>query len=111
MSAVELTQWLQEAGKRPPPSAASPHPEEILSYIETRVGVRLRCFEDVDIFLRAQREQEQTRVRRRIVRGTVLLLSLAASYLHYYYWDVQLQIASIRPVVLIPADNHRTFKS
>lgn len=33
--------------------------------------------------------------RRRMLRHTALLGGLAAAYLHYYYWDVHLQIAQL----------------
>ena len=38
------------------------------------------------------------RERRRMVREIALLVVLAFSYLHYYYWEVQLEIAKLNEV-------------
>jgi hypothetical protein len=38
------------------------------------------------------------------LKRTMLLAGLAGAYLHYYYWDVHLQIASLRSVtVFVPS--------
>ena len=48
--------------------------------------------------------QYRVEERRRSVRELTLLGLLAASYLHYYYWDVRLQIAALDSVrVILPA--------
>jgi hypothetical protein len=42
--------------------------------------------------------------RRRMVREVALIALLALSYLHFYYWEVQLEIAALNSVkVVVPA--------
>jgi hypothetical protein len=42
--------------------------------------------------------------RRRMVRELALIALLAMSYLHFYYWEVQLEIAALNSArVLLPA--------
>lgn len=38
--------------------------------------------------------------RRRVLKQAALLGSLVAAYLHYYFWDVQLQIAQLSHVTV-----------
>ena len=58
-----------------------------------------------------QPDAHRERERRRMVREVSLLVLLAISYLHYYYWEVQLQIAALQSVnVFIPAPDSRPFK-
>ena len=46
-----------------------------------------------------------------MVREVSLLALLAISYLHYYYWEVQLQIAALQSVsVFIPAPDARPYR-
>jgi len=53
---------------------------------------------------RGYREHE----RRRMVREVALIVLLAISYLHFYYWEVQLEIAALNSVnVVIPAPEAR----
>jgi hypothetical protein len=49
-----------------------------------------------------EEDVEATRIaaRHQVVREGLLLGVLAASYLHYYYWEVELQIASL-PVMQV----------
>jgi len=47
-----------------------------------------------------------------MVREVSLLVLLAVSYLHFYYWEVQLEIAALRSVgVFIPAPEARPHKT
>jgi hypothetical protein len=39
-------------------------------------------------------------LRRPALKRTMLLAGLVGAYLHYYFWDVQLQVASLRGVVV-----------
>ena len=58
-----------------------------------------------------QPDAHRERERRRMVREVSLLFLLALSYLHFYYWQVQLEIAALRSVsVFIPAPEARTQK-
>jgi hypothetical protein len=44
--------------------------------------------------------------RRRMVREVALIALLAVSYLHFYYWEVQLEIAALNSVnVVVPVSN------
>jgi hypothetical protein len=117
----QLAQWLKEAGRRT--SARVPHvdedadesfnsPASLHHYLEELAGRKLGSHAEVLRYLRevagrqpeAHREQE----RRRLVREATLLVLLAISYLHYYYWDVQLQIAALHSVgVFLPAPKAR----
>jgi hypothetical protein len=46
---------------------------------------------------------QRARPRRPILRQALTLSALAAAYLQYYYWDVQLQIASLNSVTVFVA--------
>ena len=71
------------------------------------MGRRFTSREDINDFLKQiqAEEVEKTRAatRQRIIRETLLLGCLLASFLQYYYWDVSLQIASLQKVhVFVP---------
>ena len=96
----ELADWLVDAGRRRFPSLPADPPEsseDVLAYLEQLTGRRLRSRAAIGQFLgdlaadEARRAQEV--VRRRTIRDGLLLVLLAASYLHYYYWDTNLKIA------------------
>jgi hypothetical protein len=112
----QLADWLKEAGRRArreaPAGAASDDtfnsPAELHRYLEQLAGRPLQSHGEVLHYLRqvagtnpgSYRDQE----RRRMVREVSLLLLLSLSYLHYYYWDVQVEIAKLNSLrVFIPA--------
>jgi hypothetical protein len=102
----ELAKWLQESGHRP--GAARPREQEsadeILRYLQSRVGQSLRTKEDIDRYLAALKEQQIERARaerrQRLLRETALLLALMVAAGVNHYMDVQLQIASLRPLLV-----------
>jgi hypothetical protein len=120
----QLAQWLREAGRRtqlklpgvPEDSDDSFNaPASLHHYLEELAGRKLRTHAEVLRYLRevagAQPEAHRERERRRMVREVSLLVLLAISYLHFYYWEVQLQIAALQSVgVFIPAPEARPHK-
>ena len=70
--------------------------------MEELAGRQLKTHADVLSYLRevagSQPEAHAMRERHRMVRELALLALLAISYLHFYYWDVQLQIAALNSV-------------
>jgi hypothetical protein len=124
----QLAQWLKEAGRRTqskPPSAPGAaaeddgtfnSPSSLHRYLEELAGRKLPTHADVLAFLKevAGSEPRENRQRelRRMVRELALLGLLALSYLQYYYWDVQLQIAALNSVhVYIYASETRPAKA
>ena len=98
----DLASWLQDAGRRrvaPAPVAAADSSDEVLAYLESLTGKKLRSRSAVDLLFKAFADDEAKRLRKAKVRAArrhVLLLALAAlSFLHYYYWDVKLKIAAL----------------
>jgi len=121
----QLAQWLKEAGRRtqaakaPPATADSDEsynsPASLHHYLEELAGRKLESHAEVLRYLRevagAQPEGLRAQERRRMVREVSLLVLLAISYLHFYYWEVQLQIAALQSVgVFIPAPPARPHK-
>lgn len=119
----QLAEWLKEAGRRAPAKSRDPDgaeaddsynsPASLHRYLEELAGRRLSSHTEVREFLRevagtqpvAHRELE----RRRMVREVALLFLLALSYLHFYYWEVQLEIAALNSVrTFIPAKDARS---
>jgi len=113
-----LAQWLKEAGRRAQSQAQGEavadgddtynSPASLHRYVEELAGRKLQTHAEVLEFLkevagsqpRGYREHE----RRRMVREVALIVLLAISYLHFYYWEVQLEIAALNSVnVVIPA--------
>lgn len=111
-----LAEWLKEAGqraRREAPAGADGDetfnsPAELHRYLEQLAGRPLQTHGEVLHYLqqvagtnpRAYRDQE----RRRMVREVSLLLLLSLSYLHYYYWEVQVEIAKLNSLrIFIPA--------
>jgi hypothetical protein len=117
-----LAQWLKEAGRRAQSEAHGEavadgddtynSPASLHRYVEELAGRKLQTHAEVLEFLkevagsqpRGYREHE----RRRMVREVALIALLAVSYLHFYYWEVQLEIAALNSVnVVIPAPDAR----
>jgi hypothetical protein len=117
-----LAQWLKEAGRRAQLEAQGEtvadgddtynSPASLHRYVEELAGRKLQTHAKVLEFLkevagsqpRGYREHE----RRRMVREVALIVLLAVSYLHFYYWEVQLEIAALNSVnVVIPAPDAR----
>lgn len=121
----QLAQWLKEAGRRAHTgtreAAAEPSDEHYNSpaslhrYLEELAGRKLQSHAEVLQFLKeaagSQPEAHAARERRRMVREVALITLLAVSYLHYYYWEVQLEIAKLNEVrTFIPAKDARGAK-
>ena len=115
----QLAQWLKDAGRRAglvAPAAAADgdetynSPASLHRYLEELAGKPLGSHAEVLNYLGevagAQPQTHYMRERRRMVRELALIGLLALSYLHFYYWDVQLQIAALnsaRVFLLAPA--------
>ena len=120
----QLAQWLKEAGRRTQAKVPGVledaddtfnSPASLHHYLEELAGRKLKTHTEVLRFLRevagSQPEAHRERERRRMVREVSLLVLLAISYLHFYYWEVQLQIAALHSVgVFIPAPEARPHK-
>lgn len=85
----------------PEPDAAPEFnsPASLHKYVEELAGRQLKTHADVLSYLRevagSQPQAHAMRERHRMVRELTLLTLLALSYLHFYYWEVQLQIAAL----------------
>lgn len=114
----QLAQWLKDAGRRSGlaalPAAAVDSdetynsPASLHRYLEELAGKPLRSHAEVLNYLGevagAQPQTHYMRERRRMVRELALIGLLALSYLHFYYWEVQLQIAALNSArVFVPA--------
>ena len=120
-SGEQLVQWLKEAGRRT--QSKSPEvsedgdetynsPTSLHRYVEVLAGRKLQ---EVLHYLRevagSQPEWHRERELRRMVREVALLVMLAVSYLFYYYFEVQLQIAALQTVnVFIPAPEAKPLR-
>jgi len=105
-----LAQWLKEAGRRAQRAAPNPEdggdsynaPASLHHYLEDLAGKPLRTRTEVRAFLNAVAGQQPLELRaaerRRMVREISLIALLALSYLHFYYWQVQLEIAALNSV-------------
>jgi len=113
----QLAQWLKDAGRRAglaAPAAAAADGDETYNspaslhrYLEELAGRPLRSHAEVLNYLAevagGQPQGHYMNERRRMVRELALIGMLAVSYLHYYYWEVQLQIAGLSSArVFIP---------
>ena len=121
---TQLAQWLKEAGRRTPsrPGASDERRDETYNspaslhhYLEKLAGRKLETHAEVLRYLRevagTQPGAHRERERRRMLREATLLALLTVSYLHYYFWEVQLQIVSLHTVsVFIPASEARPFR-
>ena len=99
---LDLASWLQAAARRrvlAGPDAAAESSDDVLAYLESLTGKKLRSRSAVDLLFKAFADDEAKRLRKAKVRAArrhTLLIALAvASFLHYYYWDVSLQIAAL----------------
>jgi hypothetical protein len=97
-----LAQWLREVARGKPAVEASLPAESsdvVLGHLEARTGRTLRSRAAVDALLKDMAQAEyRTQVRgmrRGILRGALLLTLLLAAVLHYYYWDVTLEIGAL----------------
>jgi hypothetical protein len=116
----QLAQWLKEAGSRARRGDAAPaaadsddtfnSPASLHRYLEELAGRRVNSRTELLAFLKEVAGSlpldHRAAELRRMVRELSLLALLALSYLQYYYWDVQLQIAALssaRVFVLAPA--------
>ena len=123
-----LTHWLKEAGRRVQSKAKAQDgaaadgddtynaPASLHRYLEELAGRKLQTHAQVLEFLKqaagSQPHGYREYERRRMVREVVLILVLALSYLHFYFWEVQLQIAALNSVnVFIPAPESRAPKT
>ncbi|MGD9952103.1 MAG: hypothetical protein AB7S87_05930 [Burkholderiales bacterium] len=119
----QLAEWLKEAGRRAPARTRDTasadaddsynSPASLHRYLEELAGRRLGSHTEVREFLRevagTQPVAHRERERRRMVREVALLVLLALSYLHFYYWEVQLEIAALNAVrTFIPAKEARS---
>ena len=113
----QLAQWLKDVGRRAglaAPAAAAADGDETYNspaslhrYLEELAGKPLGSHAEVLNYLGevagAQPQTHYMRERRRMVRELALIGLLALSYLHFYYWDVQLQIAALNSArVFVP---------
>lgn len=120
-----LAQWLKEAGRRAQSrvqgEAAADgddtynSPASLHRYVEDLAGRKLQTHAQVLEFLKevagSQPHGYREHERRRMVREVALIALLALSYLHFYYWEVQLEIAALNSVnVVIPALEARAKK-
>ncbi len=126
-SGEALAQWLKEAGRRAQLSArdaTAPEgdddtynsPASLHRYVEELAGRKLQTHTQVLEFLKevagSQPEGYREHERRRMVREVALIAMLALSYLHFYYWEVQLEIAALNSVnVVVPAPEARMKKA
>jgi hypothetical protein len=83
----------------------SPFPaEELLVLIERSAGHDLRSPEQIrEMFARKAKERpgsDRAQSNRRIVREAILVSLLAVSLLQYHFWDVKLEIASLRALTI-----------
>lgn len=120
-----LAQWLKEAGRRAQLKAEREaaaerddtfnSPASLHRYVEELAGRKLQTHTQVLEFLKevagSQPEGFREHERRRMVREVALIAMLALSYLHFYYWEVQLEIAALNSVkVVVPAPEARMMK-
>lgn len=120
-----LAHWLKEAGRRAQSRVRDEaavngddtynSPASLHRYVEELAGRKLQTHAEVLEFLKevagSQPQGYREHERRRMVREVALIAMLALSYLHFYYWEVQLEIAALNSVnVVIPALEARPKK-
>lgn len=108
----ELAAWLKDAGRRRwQPSKVSgtsadvaASSEELIRYLEELTGRRIRSREDLHGCFGEMQVSGRIH-KRQTLKEALLLLCLAAAYIQYYFWDVNLQIARLpATVVFVPVD-------
>ncbi len=114
----EIAQWLKEAGRRAgsaardsggaPDDDSYNSPASLHRYVEELAGRPLQSHADVLNYLKevagSLPKEHRGQERRRLLRELTLVSLLVASFLQYYYWDVQLQIAALNSVqIFVPA--------
>jgi hypothetical protein len=117
----QLAEWLKEAGRRARREASARadadddrsfnSPAELHRYLEQLAGRPLQSHGEVLNYLGqvagSNPREHRYLERRRTVREISLLLLLSLSYLHYYYWDVQVEIAKLNALrIFVPATSH-----
>jgi hypothetical protein len=115
----DLAEWLTDVGRRTwrraPQSGtnlndgAAERGEVLFRYLEELAGRKFRTREDIRRYLgelSAQgREAGRIHRRRQVVKDTVMLMCLLASYIQYNFLDVNLQIARLpATVVFVPVE-------
>jgi len=97
----ELAQWLEDSGRRRA-IRLDESPEALLGLVEKISGTKLRSADDITTYFESLRlkelERRQAETKRRALREGFLVAMLVVSAAQYYYWDVNLQIASLHKV-------------
>ncbi len=98
---AELIRWLEDSGRRRA-VRVNESPQALLDYLEELSGAALGSREDIRQYfdkLKAQEsERRKAQERKRSLREAVLLVLLGVALGHYYYWVLELQIASLEKV-------------
>ena len=121
----EVTRWSTDLRRQHPAGStaeavqSSTSAEDLIRYLETLTGRQYRSRKDVlqllTDFWREDVEAARIAMRKRVTREALLLGVLAASYLHYYYWEVELKISAIPTIqVFVPVPplkpDQRTYR-
>jgi len=109
---LDLASWLQAAGRRVAPAsdAVAESSDDVLEYLESLTGKTLRSRTAVDRLFKEFAADEDRRLRAAKVRAarrhSYLLALVAVAFLHFYYWDVSLQIAALPEMkVFVPVQD------
>ena len=121
----QLAEWLKEAGQRARRVASAGadadddrsynSPAELHRYLERLAGRPLQSHGEVLNYLKevagSSPREHRFLERRRMVREVSLLLVLSLSYLHYHYWEVQVEIAKLNSLrIFVPATTVSSHK-
>ena len=104
---ADLARWMEDSGRRRA-AHLSESPEALLRYLEELTGAALGSRDDIRQYLdklkAKEAERRNAQERKRGFREAVLLVLLGAALGHYYYWGVELQIASLQKIFyFVPA--------
>ena len=81
--------------------------EDLIRYMEGLTGRKLASRDSIHRYFselwHEQAERNRRAEGRRIAWEGLLVIVLALAALHYYYWDVNLQIASLRSIQVFAA--------
>jgi hypothetical protein len=117
----QLAEWLKEAGRRARREASARadadddrsfnSPAELHRYLEQLAGRPLQSHGDVLNYMKevagSNPREHRYLERRRMLREISLVLLLSLSYLHYYYWEVQVEIAKLNALrIFVPPTIH-----